>query len=192
MKEIKVMLVEDDPFWQHNIVQDINREPDIKVTKIAINKQEATAAVQSSEFDVILLDICLTKHELDGLELVNELQKEKKIPIIMLTSLDKKEVILSAFDYGAVNYITKSSCKDIVRAIREASTGNVSIHSDVSPILTAELRKERKLRVLTPVEREIYDLQERGFSKAEISKTLFKSIDTLKKQVKKIREKLKG
>ncbi|XEC93726.1 response regulator [Paenibacillus tarimensis] len=192
MGKIKVVLVEDDPFWQQNLVQDINREPDITVTYIASNKTEAIKAVETSEFDVILLDICLTKNEFDGLELAIEFHRMSVGPIIMLTCLNEKEIILSAFEYGAVNYITKSSFKDVVHAIREAYYGKVSIHSDVSNTLIAGYRKERKLRVLTTTEREVFDLREKGKSKAEIAKMLYKSVDTVKNQWKSIRSKLGG
>jgi DNA-binding NarL/FixJ family response regulator len=60
----------------------------------------------------------------------------------------------------------------------------------VSGVVTAELRKERKLKILTQAEREVYELKDRGFSKAQIAQKLYKSVETVKKQLKLIHSKL--
>lgn len=106
--------------------------------------------------------------------------------IIMLTSLSEKEVVLQAFKQGAVNYITKSSYKDIISSIREAFQNRASIHSDAANIM----RTEFVLSDLSPSEREIYELRQQGYNKTQISEKLFKSINTIKTQLRSIRDKL--
>jgi two-component system, NarL family, response regulator DevR len=183
---IRVLLVEDDPFWQESISNDLSKEQDITVTGVVSTKEEAVEAVKASRIDVILMDINLTENNLDGIEAAKEIKRIGKHTIIMLTSLNDKEVVIQSFKQGAVNYITKSSYKDIVNAIREAFHNTSSIHADVANIMRTEII----LSELTPSEREIYELKQKGYNKTQISQMLYKSINTIKTQLRSIRDKL--
>lgn len=185
---IKVMLVEDDEFWRQQLSSDLNKEEDIQVVKAAVTKQEALEAFQTMEIDVILMDINLTENQLDGLEAARDISMNKELnsKIIMLTSLTDKEIILKSFQNGAVNYITKSSFQDIVKAIRDAYADVSSIHPDAAPVM----RHEIQLMLLTPSERELYELREKGYNKTQMSQLLHKSVNTIKTQLRSIRNKL--
>ena len=98
----------------------------------------------------------------------------------MLTSWDEEEVILKAFDKGAMNYVNKTSYRDIPRVVREAFANKVSIHPDVSSVVINALTTERKISVLTPSERQVYTLKEKGLNKVQIADVLFKSVETIK------------
>lgn len=189
MERIAVMLVEDDPFWQQNLSADLADEPDIEVVAVAATKEEAVEAAMRGGVDVILMDINLTANHLDGLDAVREIiGKSDDIPpkIIMLTSLTDREMIMKSFQLGALNYITKQSYKDIVKVIREAYQDRSTIHSDAARIM----RNEIQLMELTPIEREVFELRKRGLSKAQISELLHKSTNTIKSQLKSIKNKL--
>ena len=190
MERIKVMLVEDEEFWRENIIFELKQVPDIEVTIIAASKFEALEKFCPSKVDVALVDLCLTKHQFDGLEIVKALTERDLEKIIVLTSIQEKEIILKAFDCGTLNYITKSSCKDIVAAIREAYHNRVSIHSDVSNVLINALKRERKVKVLTSIEREVYELKEQGLNKRQIAQKLYKSVETIKSHMKIIKSKI--
>jgi two-component system response regulator DevR len=188
MSIIRVMLVEDDPFWQENLSTDLNQEEDIQVIHIASTKEDAIEAYKSNKVDVILMDINLTENHLDGLEATQEIFSSNRghVKIIMITSLAEKEIIMKSFQSGAVNYITKSSFKDIVCAVRDAYNEQSSIHSDVASIM----RQEIQLMSLSPMEREVFDLRQAGLSKSQIAERLHKSANTIKTQMKSIRDKL--
>ncbi|MBZ5752608.1 MULTISPECIES: response regulator transcription factor [Metabacillus] len=187
-QRIKVLLVEDDPFWRETLVNDLNQENDIEMVGIALTQEEAVAAVHTQDIDVILMDINLTGNHLDGLEATREISRYQKgqIKIIMLTSFYEKDIILDSFRKGAVNYITKHNYQDIVNAIRDAYTNEANIHSDAAGVL----RNEIQLSVLTPMEREVYELKKQGLNKTQIAERLFKSINTIKSQIRSIRNKL--
>ncbi|MDQ6421958.1 response regulator transcription factor [Paenibacillus sp. LHD-117] len=186
--KIRVMLVEDDSFWREQLVADLNKETDIEIVKAASTKREALEEAGILDIDVVLMDINLTENQLDGLETTKELMiaTKSKIKIIMLTSLTEKEIIIKAFQNGAVNYINKSSFSDIVRAIREAYADQASIHSDAALVMREEIR----FMQLSPSEREIHELKERGYSRTEIAELLSKSLNTIKTQIRSIRSKL--
>lgn len=186
--KIRVMLVEDDSFWRERLFADLNKETDIEIVKAAATKREALEEAGVLDIDVVLMDINLTENQLDGLETTKELMiaTKSKVKVIMLTSLTEKEIIVKAFQNGAVNYINKSSFPDIVRAIREAYADQASIHPDAA----LAMREEIRLMLLSPSEREIHELKERGYSRTEISELLNKSLNTIKTQIRSVRNKL--
>ena len=191
MGSIRVMLVEDDPFWQQNLSADLAEEPDIEVVAVAGTKEEAVSAASRHPIDIILMDINLTGNNLDGLEAMKEILTEldeDRVKVIMLTSLTEREVIMKSFRLGALNYITKQSYKDIVRAIREAYEDRSTIHADAARIMRSEIQ----LMELSPMEREVFELRKEGLSKQQISEKLHKSTNTIKSQLKSIKNKLTG
>lgn len=193
MGKIRVMIVEDDPVWMRCINDIINKEEDMSVVNKATTKDEAIE-VNVEEVDIVLLDLTLLEdgeENLNGLNVASELNHKGLKKIIMLTSWEEKDIILESFDKGAINYVTKSSYRDIPRMVRDAYYGKVSIHSDASTVLVDGLRSERKLGVLTTSEREVYKLKEKGFNRNQIAKKLFKSVKTIKKHIKTINSKIK-
>ncbi|MMZ48162.1 Transcriptional regulatory protein LiaR [compost metagenome] len=189
MTIINVLLIEDDPFWQENIAELLRLHEDINVVRTISSKEEALRA-DLCHVDVVLLDISLSKNELDGIDVARQYSAQGYQNIIMLTSYNEDHIIAEAFEYGAINYITKSSCMDIPDFIRDTFFDRIRLHSDVSKTMIREYRTERKLRILTPTEREIYDLKKRGMNKVQISQVLYKSVETIKKQIRSIKQKL--
>ncbi len=189
MERIRVMLVEDDPFWRDHISSDLSDEPDIEMIAACATKEEALETAAQTRIDIVLMDINLTGNNLDGLEaaeLILRLPGSGPVKIIMLTSITEAEVVMKSFRLGALNYINKSSYQDIVHAIREAHHGRAAIHSDAARIM----RSEVQLMELTPMEREVFDLRKNGLSRREISERLHKSTNTIKSQLRSIKNKL--
>ncbi|MGN7356775.1 response regulator [Paenibacillus sp. SAF-054] len=189
MEQIRVMLVEDDSFWRDHIRADLSDESDIVVSGVAATKEEAIEIALSQELDVILMDINLTGNNLDGLDAAEQILRQERsqsVKIIMLTSLTETEIIMNSFRLGAVNYINKSSYQDILHAVREAHSGRSSIHPDAAKAM----RNEVQLMDLSPTEREVFELRKDGLSKREISERLHKSTNTIKTQLRSIKNKL--
>lgn len=191
MDKIKLMIVEDDPIWMKCLSDYICKENDIIVVKEANTKEQALQ-VTGLNIDVVLMDLSLSQedNDLGGLEVASQLHEKGLNKIIMLTSWDETEIILESFDIGAINYVTKPSYRDIPNAIREAYHDKVSLHSDVSNVIINELKRERKVKVLTPVEREVYELKEQGLNKRQIAQKLYKSVETIKDHLKIIKSKI--
>ncbi|MCG7408919.1 response regulator transcription factor [Paenibacillus sp. ACRRX] len=182
MNKIKVLLVEDDPFWIKHIVHDLNQEADIVVAYTADTKEQAVDAALHADIDVVLMDVELNPNQRDGLYATQEITSRTDCKVIMMTSYHERNIILDAFDMGAVNYVTKEHYSDIVDAIRAAHAGHSSIHGCCADVLLIEWR----LRFLSRSEREVYDLKEQGFKSHQIASMLHKSLDTVKSQIKSI------
>ncbi|CAM4440513.1 DNA-binding NarL/FixJ family response regulator [Paenibacillus endophyticus] len=189
MSRIRVMLVEDDPFWQQNLSSDLAEELDIEVVAVVSTRESAVDTALRESIDIILMDINLTGNNLDGLDAMKEIFSRidtDTVKVIMLTSLTEREIIMKSFQIGALNYITKQSYKDIVRAIREAYQDRSTIHADAARIMRSEIQ----LMELSPMEREVFELRKEGLSKQQISDKLHKSTNTIKSQLKSIKNKL--
>jgi DNA-binding NarL/FixJ family response regulator len=134
------------------------------------------------------MDIHLEENRRGGIELTQYVKRkaDARIKIIMMTSLAEPEIIISSFKSGALNYLTKSSYRDLIRAVREAVEDRASIHADVAEVMRTEIR----LMDLTVSEREIFDLKKQGLNKTQIAEKLHKSLNTVKTQVRSIRDKL--
>jgi len=107
MKEISVLIVEDDP-----MVQEINRrfiskiKDDFKVVGVANNGDEALSLTEKLQPQLILLDIFMSK--VDGLEVLKEIRKKgSNIDVILITADKSSDTIQEAIRYGVIDYIIK-------------------------------------------------------------------------------------
>lgn len=188
MEKIRVMLVEDDPRWQRDITEDLKLEEDLDVVKVVSSKEEAIEAAKHLPLDVILMDINLTDNNLDGIEATSEISNlGKGIKIIMLTALAEREIIVKAIEYGAINYVNKSSIQDILNCIREAHYDQVSLHPDATSAILREIR----LKSLTPMEKNIFSLKEEGYTRPQMAEYFHTTLDTIGTHMKNISKKLK-
>lgn len=188
---IKIALVDEAPYWRAKISEYIEREDEqMKMVLVTGCKEEALQFITDHpSTDIVLLDLDLTRTDPDGMELIGMLGRLGP-KIIALTSIIDENVIVGSFECGAVNYMNKSSMRDIITVIREAVEGNAPIHPDASSALIAKIKEEKKVQLLTPSEQEVYYLQQKGFSRNKIAETLYKSVDTVKKHMQSIRKKL--
>lgn len=76
--------------------------------------REARAAVETHNFDLLIIDINLTDG--NGLEFCKEIRKSSKVAILMLTAKDTEMDIVTGLESGADDYITKPFNLIILRA----------------------------------------------------------------------------
>jgi two-component system KDP operon response regulator KdpE len=80
--------------------------------------REAVKKVAIEQPDLVLLDVVLAD-ELDGYEVARQVREFSDVPIIMLTARVEETDLLSGFDAGADDYITKPfSSKELLARIR--------------------------------------------------------------------------
>ncbi|WP_249861986.1 response regulator [Paenibacillus konkukensis] len=185
---IEVLLVDSDPSWQQRIVTLIDAEQDMKVSWTVSTEEMAIRAGLQLDVDVMILDVSLS----EGLEVVVEILRKKTLPIIVLTSLNDREVIIDAILSGATNYITKENYIDILKAIREAYYDKPSLHADAVKVLRNEIEliKRKELHcMLTPAERDILKLIGWGYSQPIIRDLLGITSNTMKSHVRNINRK---
>ncbi len=103
-----VLVVDDSNFFQNRLKEIINEHPDLNVIGVATNGQEAIELARELQPDVISMDYEMPL--LDGVTAVKMILAERKVPIIMFSSLtyDGARITLDALDAGAVDFISKN------------------------------------------------------------------------------------
>lgn len=106
---IRVLVVDDSAFMRKVISDILNQDPSIKVIATARNGQDAIEKVETLKPDVVTLDNEMPV--LDGLHALGYIMSECPTPVVMLSSVDEKavDITLTAFEYGAVDFIQKPS-----------------------------------------------------------------------------------
>jgi hypothetical protein len=101
------ILVVDDDVLIVSLIEKILAKTGFQIIK-AYDGEEALEKVSREEPDLIILDIMMPK--IDGLEVCRRIKSSEDtrlIPVVMLTSKDFAEDIISGFESGADDYITK-------------------------------------------------------------------------------------
>ena len=112
-----ILVVEDEEKLARFVELELKHE-DYKVDK-ALDGRTALDMAMANDYDLILLDIMLP--ELNGLEVLRRLHREKNTPVILLTARDAVMDKVSGLDAGAVDYITKPfAIEELLARIRVA------------------------------------------------------------------------
>lgn len=123
----KVLIVDDDPLmvrmYQAKLQDDGNQ------VEIADDGQAGLQKVTTFHPDLIVLDVMMPNISgLDMLKKLKENEKTKKIPVILLTNVDRSDAdIQRGLDLGAVAYLVKAQYRpdEIIAKIKEILLGYV-------------------------------------------------------------------
>lgn len=113
----KILIVEDEEKLARFVELELMHEG--YEVKTEGSGRAALAEALAGSYDLVLLDIMLP--ELNGLEVLRRLKKEKETPVILLTARDAVMDKVSGLDAGAVDYITKPfAIEELLARIRVA------------------------------------------------------------------------
>lgn len=107
----------------------------------SVNSAEEALKEQLEEYDILLLDVMM--EGMSGFKLADKIRKEKKlnIPIIFLTAKDTENDMLTGFNLGGDDYISKPfSIKEVSARIKAVIRRNPKKHEkkNLSEILSFE------------------------------------------------------
>lgn len=108
----KILVVEDDKALNNGIVLSL-KQNDLNFSQ-AFTIKEAEEYTEKNEFDLIILDINLPDGS--GLDFCTEIRKKSSVPIIFLTANDMEIDVVTGFELGGDDYITKPFSLIILRA----------------------------------------------------------------------------
>ncbi len=113
-----ILLVDDEPHIR-KYVSLILKQLGSPIIVEAGNGEEAIAAYQREDPDLVLMDVNMPK--MDGIETLKHLKEiDPNCVVIMLTSLANRETIEQALELGAANYIRKDTPKEeIAKSLSE-------------------------------------------------------------------------
>lgn len=191
---IKVAVVEDDRDTREMMVLLIEQTLGLQHVGHYDNAEDAIRRLPSLEPDVVLMDIHLPG--ITGIECVRDLKPLlPRTEFIMCTLLEEAETIYDALRSGASGYLSKSTAPlKMIEAIKDAKNGGSPMSSEIARKVVgffhAEERKSSELDKLTPREQEILGHLTKGYRYKEIAGILFISVETVRKHIRNIYEKL--
>lgn len=101
---MRILLVED----ERNVAAFIKKglEEEFYSVDIAEDGTEGLLMAKSNDYDLIILDIMLPG--MDGIEICKKIrERDRKVPILMLTAVDSIESKVQGLESGADDYLTK-------------------------------------------------------------------------------------
>lgn len=113
----KIMVV-DDESRMRKLVRDFLSKKGYEVCEAGDGEEAMNLFYKMNDIDLIILDVMMPK--MDGWEVMREIRKTSKVPIIMLTAKSDESDELHGFDMGADEYITKPFSPKILVARVEA------------------------------------------------------------------------
>ena len=105
---LKILVVDDSPFFQRRLAEIINEHPQLQVVGFANNGREAIDKVKQLKPDLVTMDYEMPM--MDGVTAVKIIMDENPLPILMLSSMTfpDAKITIDALEAGAVDFITKN------------------------------------------------------------------------------------
>jgi len=193
---ITVALADDEPLFTAGLSMILDAQPDMRVLWQAIDGADAVRLHHRAQPDVLLLDVQMPT--LDGIAATRRLVSVARTSkIIILTTFDNDEYVLTAVEAGAAGFLVKNTPPDqLIEAIRTVHSGEAVISPGPLRRLFATFRTRpanapsplvgadaRTVGELTPRERDIIVLIARGRTNQEICDDLWLSMPTVKTHI---------
>lgn len=195
--KIKICIVEDYTLTRTALKYSLSEYDDIDIVKDFDNAEECIKYLERSKVDVILMDLGLPY--MNGLEATNIIKKSyPDTKIIIITSHDSEDEILTALSAGANAYLIKdTNTPKIYNIIHSVINGAIWLDPRIVKLAMEIFRIQKQynnekedLGNLTEREKEVLKLLSEGCSNTEIAKKLIISSHTAKVHVSNILSKL--
>lgn len=185
---IRLLVVDDQDLIRDGLAAILDLEEGLEVVGTAGDGAAAVTQARRLRPDVTLMDIRMPGT--DGLDATRQLmsQPEPSTRVVVLTTFDDDDSVLTALRYGASGFLLKDLPRaQLVDGIRAVHGGDLRL----SPSITRRLVEQRAGRAADPRllaglserEKEVLTLVARGRTNTEIAAELFLSESTVKSHV---------
>ena len=199
-ESIRILLVDDENLVRAGLRMILESDPRIDVVGECADGRSAVSMVKELAPDLVLMDIRMPV--MDGLAASEEiLQGRPSQKILVLTTFNTDDMVLSALKMGASGFLLKDTPPaELMDAINQVAAGRTMLSESVTkqliavagsrPASTRRNAARERLAVLTEREREIAAAMARGSSNQEIAEELFISLATVKTHIGRVLDKL--
>lgn len=120
MKNIKILVVEDDKYLADVFLTKLNKEGFDVIQ--AFNGDDAIIMIKKYHPNLVLLDIIMPKK--DGFDVLKEVKEDetiRDIPVIIMSNLGQEDDVITGKKLGATDYLIKTniSLSDVVKKIKQ-------------------------------------------------------------------------
>ncbi len=196
--EISLVLVDDQAIVRAAFRSLLERVPHFRVLADFGDAREAIAAVAELRPDIVMLDI--TMPGLSGLDAVGPIKQSSPSTRVMMASQNEgQKFVRQALMAGADGYLSKDSePEELAIAIEAIHRGDSYLSPKVAGRLVTQVARGESLAtddgsalaVLTPREREVFQLLAIGKANKQIAQELDLSLGTVKKHRENLQRKL--
>lgn len=186
---ISVIVADDHPIVRSGIVGLLSSADDIAVVGEAGDGIEAVMLATRLSPDIVLMDLRMPG--LGGAEATAQiLAAHPKIRVVILTTYESDENILTAIEAGASGYLLKAAPQEeILAGLRSVARGEVALAPSIAALLVSRMREPARVS-LSERETQVLTLVAEGNSNRTIAEALFVSEATVKKHLIHVFEKL--
>ncbi|MBK8845292.1 MAG: response regulator transcription factor [Bacteroidetes bacterium] len=195
MDDIRVAIVEDTDLIRKSLIDIVNHAFGFKLIAAYENAEDAVDNLTTQNVDVVLMDINLPG--MNGIECIQKLVKlNYKTQYLMCTVYEDDEKVFDALQAGAHGYILKKTPpQELLEAISQLHAGGSPMSSQIARKVVGSFSQPKKTKsgnteMLTDREHEILDLLAKGYRYKEIAEKSFISIETVRRHVHNIYQKL--
>jgi DNA-binding NarL/FixJ family response regulator len=198
MSPLSVLLVDDDDLMRAGLRAVLSTDESLTVVGEAADGRQAVAAVRHLRPRIVLMDVRMP--DMDGIAATREIvEAVPDARVLMLTTFSDDDYVLGALRAGASGFLLKRTRpEELIAAIHTIAAGESLLSPSVTRTVIGRLATEpepdpaadRRVRQLTPRERDVLLLIARGLTNAEIATNLGVEESTVKTHVKRILSKL--
>lgn len=197
METIRVLIVDDHPFFRDGLRMLLDATPDTELVGEASSGEQAVTLAADLNPDVILMDLRMPGA--GGIEATRKiLERNPETGILVMTMVEDDNSVFAAMRAGALGYLLKGAGRtEVLVAIRGVARGEAVFGPGIARRLVGYFGPRADVQAthpafpeLTDREREILELIAAGRNNKEIASELFLSLKTIRNYVSSIFAKL--
>jgi DNA-binding NarL/FixJ family response regulator len=195
---LRVLIVDDDDLMRAGLRAVLSTDQGLEVVGEAADGREAIERCRQLQPDVVLMDVRMPR--LDGIAATHEIAATvPRARLLMLTTFEDDDYVFGALSAGASGFLLKRTRPEqLIAALHTIAAGDALLSPAVTRKVIDRMARQpqpdaaagRRLRELTPRERDVLELVTRGMSNEEIAAELVVEESTVKTHVKRILSKL--
>jgi DNA-binding NarL/FixJ family response regulator len=190
---IRVAIVEDDDDIRSSLATIVSRAHGFKLVGQFTSAEEALTKLPDSNPSVVLMDIQLPG--MNGIDCVRRLKTQlPSVQVVMLTVYEDSDQVFQSLRAGASGYLLKRTPSSrILESIRDVVAGGSPMTGHIARKIVQFFNQQSRpseLEELTGREKEVLEALARGGLYKEIADSLGISLDTVRKHLQSIYQKL--